>query len=129
MKPAPGTLAVRAVNQYRRRDIVSYLGLRLYLDNTCTVRDRWAREVASRLVLDDPCPRYHESFHFKEVKADTGEPEYRRLCLPTPNEIVAETALLAECADTGGRFVAPSCVYSYELAKKDGAGACSCHIS
>jgi hypothetical protein len=118
VKSVPETLAIRAVNQYRRRDVVGYLGLRLYLDNTCAVRDRWAKEVASRLVLHDPCPRYHVSLHFKELKIGTGDIEYRRLCLPTPNEIVAETALLAECAGAGNAFLAPPSVYSYELATR-----------
>ena len=46
----PGILAVRAVNQYRRRDVLSYLSLRYYLDNAAARADLWAQEVAMDLV-------------------------------------------------------------------------------
>jgi len=34
-------LAIKALNQYRKRDVIPYLGLRYYLDNTSARRDRW----------------------------------------------------------------------------------------
>jgi hypothetical protein len=37
----PGILAVRAVNQYRRREVFAYLGLRYYLENTAARSDTW----------------------------------------------------------------------------------------
>ena len=35
-----GLLAIRATNQYRRRDVLAYLGLRYYLDNSAARSDR-----------------------------------------------------------------------------------------
>ena len=104
MRNAPEKLAVRAVNQYRRRDVIGYLGLRLYLESVCAARDEWGKTVATRLALGDHAPVYHSSLNFKERNEQTGTIEYRRLCIPTPNEIVAETALLAECAKAGEAF-------------------------
>lgn len=116
MRSAPEILAVRAVNQYRRRDVLAYLGLRLYLDCICSKRNYWSQEVAARIATYESNPRYHVSLHFKERNQNTGEIEYRRISLPTPNEIMAESALLAACGEARGPFALPECVYSYELA-------------
>lgn len=113
----PETLSIRAVNQYRKRDIMGYLGLRLYLNNTCAVRDRWARDVATYLAYHSHAPLYHESWHYKEHDEVTNEIIHRRLCIPTPNDIMAESALLEECAKIGEGFRSSSAVYSYQLSK------------
>ena len=43
-------LAIRAINQYRRRDILAYLGLRYYLDSSCSKKDIWIRDISTHLV-------------------------------------------------------------------------------
>ena len=116
MSRAPETLAIRAVNQYRRRDLIGYLGLRLYLDSTCSRRDRWSQEIAVHLALHNQHPQYYRSLHFKERCSKPDKIIYRPLRLPGPNEIMAEAALLNVCSHAGAPFVTPDAVYSYRLA-------------
>ena len=112
---AAGILAVRAVNQYRRRDVLAYLGLRYYLANSAARTDQWANEVAPSLVLRRANPAYLVVQHFKDVDA-RGVVAHRELFLPGPNEALAEAALLAACAESGGAFVPDNSVFSYRLA-------------
>ncbi|MDD2599332.1 MAG: RNA-directed DNA polymerase [Kiritimatiellae bacterium] len=116
MSMAPELLAMRAVNQYRKRDIVGYLGVRLYLRSICAVRDRWAREVSTFLATHVAKPMYHESLHFKERDHRTNEIVHRRVCIPTPNDILAESALFDACSKCGNSFLTAPMVYSYQLA-------------
>jgi hypothetical protein len=114
----PGLLAVRATNQYRRRDVLAYLGLRYYLASSAARSDRWAREVAADLVMRRREPSYLTVRHFKE--ADTlGRVAHREIFLPSPNEALAEAALLDACARTGGLFSPSDSVFSYRLANAD----------
>lgn len=115
MGTSPEMLAVRAVNQYRRRDIIGYLGLRYYLDNVCAVRDRWSNEIATLLAQYEDNPVYHTTWHFKERCSETNQIKYRRMCLPSPNEIMAETALIAACGNAGSIFQTHPSVYSYRI--------------
>ncbi|MBI2929918.1 MAG: RNA-directed DNA polymerase [Verrucomicrobia bacterium] len=110
-----GVLAVRAVNQYRRRDILAYLGLRYYLANRCAVRDRWAREIARHLVLTRSHPAYFHALHYKEHR-DRSSVEHRDIHLPGPNEALAEAALLDECSRHPEAFGTSPCTFSYRLA-------------
>lgn len=110
----PGVLAVRAVNQYRRRDLVTYLAIRYYLSNSAARADRWAREVALDLEYRRSEGVYRRALEFKDIDTHGGI-EHRILWLPTGNEAMAEAALLAACAETGGDFKNLSCVYSYNL--------------
>jgi hypothetical protein len=114
----PGILAVRAVNQYRRRDVLAYLGLRYYLANRCAVRDRWAREVAVHLVVSRTQHIYFHALHFKEHRQGAAV-EHRDIHLPGPNEALAEAALLDECSRHPEAFDALPCVFSYQLARED----------
>ena len=116
--PRPGTLAVRAVNEYRRRDILPYLSLRYYLENRLARSDRWARQVATELVSTRTASPYFHAHHFKELDTD-GKPRHRCVCLPGANEALAEAALLAECARHTKNLVTPPCVYSYRLAREN----------
>lgn len=116
----PEMLALRAANQYRSRDILSYLGLRYYFNNVCAQRDSWAETVSRHLVMTRESPVYFKSCHFKEV-SDDGVVQHRFIFLPGPNEIFAETALLAECAKYK-EFKSPSCVFSYRLAHSTDTG-------
>lgn len=109
----PEMLAVRAVNQYRRRDFLAYVGLRYYLENEVAKRDIWSKEVSSYLVNSRNSPIYFRSFHFKEL-SDKKEAIYRKIYLPGPNEILAEAALLYECS-LFSAFRSSPCVYSYHF--------------
>jgi hypothetical protein len=114
-------LAIRSVNQYRRRDMLGYLGLRYYLENEAPKKDIWAKNVSRYLVNTRKSPAYFHSFNFKEL-SDHDEVLYRDIYIPGPNEILAETDLLYECS-LYSDFKSLSCVYSYhfpELRSKEG---------
>lgn len=112
----PGILAVRALNQYRSREVMTYLGLRYYLDNTAARSDDWAQRVATDLVLTRTDLPYFQAHHFKEVD-DTGAIFHRPIFVPAPNEALAEAALLAECATHPEVFFPPDGVFSYRLSE------------
>ncbi len=114
----PGVLAVRALNQYRRRDVLAYLGLRYYLHNSVARSDQWIRQVATKLVMTRTNRPYFPAQHFKE-RARMGEINHRPIFLPGANEALAETALLDECANHEGIFTNPKCVFSYHLSQGD----------
>jgi hypothetical protein len=114
----PGVLAVRAVNQYRRRDVLTYLALRYYLDNDAARTDQWTREVATDLVLSRSEPVYFQALHFKDVSHQKTI-DHRHMLLPGANEALAEAALLAECAKHPQAFGNPACVFSYPLNSGD----------
>lgn len=118
----PGVLSVRAINQYRRRDVLPYLGLRYYLENSAARSDEWAKQVAIDLVLARSNGLYFRVHHFKET-TDTGRVEHRAIFLPGANEALAESALLDECANHPQVFSNPICVFSYHLnSGKDRSG-------
>lgn len=110
----PGILAVRAVNQYRRRDVLTYLALRYYLHNDAARTDRWVEDVATNLVLTRTDLPYFHALHFKD-SSGRGKIDHRAMFLPSANEALAEAALLAECAKHQQAFSNPSCVFSYSL--------------
>lgn len=101
MTKRPGVFPVRAVNQYRRRDIVSYLGLRYYLANEAARTDEWVTDVAVDLVLRRPRGGYFRSFHFKDI--DSTGIKHREMHFPGANEALAEAALVDACAAAGLR--------------------------
>jgi hypothetical protein len=112
----PELLAVRAVNQYRNRDILAYLGLRYYLENQCARRDRWITDIATQLVITRTSPSYFRSIHFKDFpdnKVNT-----RDIHIPSPNEALAEAALINECSKYESFQSLPS-VYSYRFPDKN----------
>lgn len=110
----PGILASRAVHQYRRRDILTYVGLRQHLRNRSAQRDVWSEDIATALVMERAAGSYHHVPTFKEVAAD-GSLTFRELVLPPPHEALAEAALLAACAAAGGPFGPHPSVFSYQL--------------
>ncbi len=117
----PGILAVRAVNQYRRRDVLSYLALRYYLHSDATRTDQWARQVASNLVLTRTDLPYLHVHHFKDLSGGS-KVDHRVMFLPSANEALAEAALLDECARYPA-FSNHACVFSYPLSSgQDRAG-------
>lgn len=113
--PKPSIIAVRAVRQYRCRDIVSYLALRYYLESRSARRERWPNDVASSVVMRRSARPYFFVKHFKERDGE-GVIHHRELHLPCANEILAEGVLLAECSKHNAFENAPS-VFSYELSK------------
>ena len=113
-----GLLAIRATNQYRRRDVLAYLGLRYYLDNSAARSDRWAREIAPDLILRRGEPCYLTVQHFKEADS-LGRVTHREMFLPGPNEALAEASLLDACAQSGELFSPSKSVFSYRLANAD----------
>lgn len=114
MRTRPGKLAVRAINQYRRRDVLAYLGLRYYLDNESARTDRWTQEVATDLVLRRSEPCYFQQKHFKEITSD-GAIRQREIFIPGPNEALAEAALIDACAQAGDGLAGGDNVYSYRF--------------
>lgn len=117
----PGILAVRAVNQYRRRDVLSYLALRYYLHSDAARTDQWAQQVASSLVLTRTDLPYLHVHHFKDLSGGS-KVDHRAMFLPSANEALAEAALLDECAKYPA-FSNPACVFSYPLSSgQDRAG-------
>lgn len=111
----PSHIAVRAVNQYRRRDVVPYLALRYYLQNSAARTDQWIQQVTVDLLLRRDQPSYLSVKHFKDIN-EGGAIGHRDMFLPGPNEALAEAALIDACASAGGMFRLPSCVYSYQPA-------------
>jgi len=117
----PEVLAIRAVNQYRRRDMLAYLCLRYFLENEASKKDLWAKKVSTYLVNTRKTPAYFHSYHFKEL-SDHDKVVYRDIYIPGPNEILAETYLLLECS-LHPSFMSLPCVYSYhfpDLRSKEG---------
>lgn len=113
----PELLAVRAINQYKHRDIIAYLGLRYYLQNDCSKQDIWIKDVATYLVNTRQSPVYFQSKHFKEIKQDSSNGDniiYRNIYLPGPNEMLAESYLLHACSNIEN-FQSTDCVYSYRF--------------
>lgn len=116
------TLAVKALNQYRQRDIFAYLALRYYISSAVGRQDRWINEVCTRLTRQDTSGTYQKLKHFKEQDVD-GEIVHRDIYLPSPSEILAETSLITELSrDKYKSFHPRPFVYSYRLAKPTDKG-------
>lgn len=108
------TLAVKALNQYRKRDIFPYLGLRYYLNSKVASNDRWINEVSIRLARMAKEDSYLRTYHFKGMQGESFE--HRDIYVPAPNEILAETALLTEISKFI-EFNPKPYVYSYRFAE------------
>lgn len=124
----PGVLAVRAVNQYRSRDVLTYLALRYYLDNAAARTDYWVREVSTNLVLTRSNPIYFRSLHFKGL-SQRQFIDHREMLLPGANEALAEAALLDACSKHPEAFGNPRCVFSYALNHGDDRSGVFNHYS
>lgn len=108
----PGTIALRAVNQYRQRDVFTYLALRYYLENNAARTDQWARRFCVESVIRRATQPYSSVQHFKEM-GETG-PSHRVMYFPSAGEALAESALIDACSRSSGRgFALSSRVYSY----------------
>jgi len=114
----PSVLALRALNQYRHRDVVSYLGLRYLLENSAAKSERWAGEVAIENILKRTDAPYYPVQHFKGLD-EAGQVEHRTIHLPSPQEALAECALIAGVHEGHSTFPHGS-VYSY-MRPQDGS--------
>jgi hypothetical protein len=113
----PPIVATRAVNQYRRRDILPYLCLRYCLENQATRSNEWLRRVAIRLAKQRAPLRYYCLKHFKELRG--GKTDLRDIFVPGAVEAVAEAVLLSRCSVASHVFGTPRDVFSYRLAEGD----------
>lgn len=116
-RPQPCVLALRALNQYRQRDVVSYLGLRYLLDNYAARTERWATEVSVENLLKRTDVPYYQVQHFKGLD-ERGQIEHRTIYLPTPQEALAECALISAIHERHADFPHPA-VFSYLPPKSD----------
>lgn len=118
----PGVLAIRALNQYRQRDVMTYLGLRYYLDNEASRTDHWAETVATDLVCRRAAPSYFKSLHYKDHNEEGVV--HREMYFPGANEALAESALINACSNASGDgFAISDDVYSYRpVAHNDQSG-------
>ena len=113
----PESLAIKAINQYRKRDIISYLGLRYYLMNSSARRNRWINEVSTELTQHKPTPAYFKTSHFKKTD-ENGNVIPRTIYIPAPNEALAEVALITECSKQSA-FQSKNYVFSYQFASEN----------
>ncbi|QTH63337.1 RNA-directed DNA polymerase [Psychrosphaera ytuae] len=114
--PNSSLLAVKTLNQYRKRDVLSYLGLRYYLKNVSAKKCRWIRDVSTRLSSCQGEASYLKTFHFKEL-SESGAITHREIYLPAPNEALSETALLVELSKHSIFHPKPY-VYSYRFTEE-----------
>ena len=107
-------LAVQALNEYRRRDIATYLSTRYYLNALCAQSDHWAKNVCVDSVLQRLSGPYVQSFHFKEID-DDGHIVTRPIQMPAASEALAEAVLMSELGLKQPVDSASRRVYSYRL--------------
>lgn len=108
-------LAVKALNQYRRRDIFPYLALRYYLESSVGRQNRWVKDVCTRLATHNESFGYLRMYHFKDISE--GNFMHRDIYVPTPSEALAEVALINELSKHEV-FIPKPYVYSYRLASE-----------
>lgn len=106
-------LAVKTLNQYRKRDIIAYLGLRYYLHNVSAARCNWIKKISHNLAMTQEKSPYLKISHFKEFENNIIK--HRDIYIPSPNEALAEADLLTELSKLP-KFQSESCVYSYRFA-------------
>ncbi|WP_368178278.1 RNA-directed DNA polymerase [Aeromonas sp. R7-1] len=109
-------IALKALNQYRRRDIYAYLGLRYYLNNSSAKNDYWIEEVCCKLVLERSEYGYLQSYHYKDCIDK--KYIYRDVYLPTPIETLSE-ALLIYNLSKYKEFHPKPYVFSYRYADEN----------
>lgn len=105
-------IALKSLNQYRKRDIIAYLSLRYYLDSKSSRTDFWAKEVAVDITLKSNEPSFFKVKHFKGVI--NSELKFREIYIPSANDIISESVLITECSKYSS-FHSNSAVYSYFL--------------
>jgi hypothetical protein len=109
-------LAIKALNQYRQRDVLPYLALRYYLSSSAGRQNRWIEDVCTRLATDEDKSSYLKTYHFKDYI--DGSYHYRYIYIPSANEILAEVALISEISKYK-IFQPKNFVYSYRFSDFD----------
>ncbi len=109
-----GRIALKSLNQYRKRDILAYLSLRYYLKPSSSQTDYWAQEVAVRLASKENSSKLFKVKHFKGWIDEA--PQFRDIYILSPNDIIAESALITECSKYE-EFKSNSSVYSYLIGR------------
>lgn len=109
-------LAIKSINNYRKRDIIAYLSLRYYLDTTVSKTDVWAKEVAVGLSIKNNKLNFLKTKHFKSFVDN--KIKQRTIYLPGPNDIIAESVLINECSNFI-EFHSSKSVYSYLLVSEE----------
>lgn len=104
------SIALKSLNQYRKRDIIAYLSLRYYLGSKSSQTDLWANEVAVSLTLKKKSSGLLKIKHFKGYSEE--EAQFRDIFIPSPNDIISESALISKCSEYE-IFQTNSSVYSY----------------
>lgn len=112
-------LAVRALNQYRKRDIFPYLALRYYVESSVGRQNRWIKDVCTRLTTQNENFGYLRMYHFKDISEDKFV--HRDIYVPTPSEALAEIALITEISKHEA-FIPKPYVYSYLFASNKEKG-------
>ena len=110
------SIALKSINQYRKRDIIAYLSLRYYLGSKSSRTDLWANEVAVSLSLKKKSSGLLKIKHFKGYSEE--EAQFRDIFIPSPNDIIAESALISKCSEYE-IFHTNSSVYSYLINNDD----------
>jgi hypothetical protein len=108
-------LAVKALNQYRRRDIFPYLALRYYVESSVGRQNRWVKDVCTRLTTQNESFGYLRMYHFKDISDDKFI--HRDIYAPAPSEALAEVALITELSKHEP-FTPKPYVYSYRLSSE-----------
>lgn len=108
-------LAVKALNQYRRRDIFPYLALRYYVESSVGRQNRWIKDVCTRLTIQNENFGYLRMYHFKEYSNDKFE--HRDIYIPAPSEALSEVALITELSKHK-EFIPKPYVYSYRFSSE-----------
>lgn len=108
-------LAVKALNQYRRRDIFPYLALRYYVESSVGRQNRWIKDVCTRLTTQNENFGYLRMYHFKDISDD--KYIHRDIYVPAPSEALAEVALITELSKHEV-FTPKPYVYSYRLSSE-----------
>lgn len=112
-------LAIKALNQYRRRDIFPYLALRYYVESSVGRQNRWIKEVCTRLTTQNDNFSYLRMYHFKDVSDDGFI--HRDIYVPAPSEALAEIALITELSKHEA-FIPKPYVYSYRFSSEKEKG-------
>lgn len=109
-------LAIKALNQYRKRDILPYLALRYYVENSVGRQNRWITDICTRLTCENSQFGYLRMYHFKDIS--DGICNHRDIYIPAPSEALAEVALITELSKHE-EFTPKPYVYSYRLSSKN----------
>lgn len=108
-------LAVKALNQYRRRDIFPYLALRYYVESSVGRENRWIKDVCTRLTTQNDNFGYLRMYHFKDIANERYI--HRDIYVPAPSEALAEVALITEISKHEA-FIPKPYVYSYRFSSE-----------